>query len=109
MSWIKTKVQAFDDVLSATVESIAVNGEDVEVTRTFTYFGSVILSSTYFELEVNRRLRRAWSAMHSLDQAVWRCRYLCKRTKVRVFRSLVLPVLLYSCETWTLTAELRRD
>ena len=30
------------------------------------------------------------------------------RTKVRVFRSLVLPVLLYGCETWTLTRDLRR-
>jgi len=28
--------------------------------------------------------------------------------KVRVFRSLVLPVLLYGCETWTLTRDLRR-
>ena len=33
---------------------------------------------------------------------------LCGRTKVRVFRSLVLPVLLYGCETWTLTKDLRR-
>ena len=70
--------------------------------------GSVIHSSTSCELEVNRRLGRAWSAMNSLDAGVWRCRYLCKKTKVRVFRSLVLPVLLYSCETWTLTGELRR-
>ena len=29
------------------------------------------------------------------------------RTKVRVFGSLVLPVLLYGCETWTLTKDLR--
>uniref|UniRef100_A0A8C4Q5Z7 Endonuclease-reverse transcriptase n=1 Tax=Eptatretus burgeri TaxID=7764 RepID=A0A8C4Q5Z7_EPTBU len=46
--------------------------------------------------------------MDSLDHGVWRCRYLCGRTKVRVFRSLVLPVLLYACETWTLTKDLRR-
>ena len=39
---------------------------------------------------------------------MWRCRSLCGRTKVRVFRSLVLPVLLYGCETWTLTKDLRR-
>ena len=39
---------------------------------------------------------------------MWRCRYLCRRTKVRDFRSLVLPVLLYGCETWTLTRDLRR-
>ena len=37
---------------------------------------------------------------------MWDSRYLCKGTKVRVFRSLVLPVLLYSSETWTLDARL---
>ena len=46
--------------------------------------------------------------MDSLDHGVWRCQYLCRRTKVRVFRSLVLPVLLYGCETWTLTRDLRQ-
>ena len=45
--------------------------------------------------------------MDSLDNGVWRCQYLCGRMKVRVFRSLVLPVLLYGCETWTLTRDLR--
>ena len=45
--------------------------------------------------------------MDSLDHGVWRCRYLCGRTKVRVFRSLMLPVLLSGCETWTLTKDLR--
>ena len=33
---------------------------------------------------------------------------LCRRTKVRVFRCLVLLVLLYGCETWTVTRDLRR-
>ena len=46
--------------------------------------------------------------MNSLDHGVRHCQYLCGRTKVRAFRSLVLPVLLYGCETWTLTKDLRR-
>ena len=37
----------------------------------------------------------------------YHCRYLCRRMKVRVFRSFVLSVLLYGCETWTLTRDLR--
>ena len=45
--------------------------------------------------------------MDSLDHWVWCGRYLCRRTNVRVFRWLVLPVLLYGCETWTLTRYLR--
>ncbi|KAG2462415.1 RASF8 protein, partial [Polypterus senegalus] len=39
---------------------------------------------------------------------MWRSRYLYKRTKVQVFRVLVLPVLLCGCETWTLSSDLRR-
>ncbi len=46
--------------------------------------------------------------MNSLDMSIWRCQYLCRRTKFRIFKSLVLPVLLYGCETWTLTRSLER-
>ena len=46
--------------------------------------------------------------MDSLNTSIWRCRYLCRRTKIRIFRSLVLPVLLYGCETWTLNGDLER-
>ena len=49
----------------------------------------------------------AWGVMHSLDLGVWRCRYLCSRMKALVFRSLLLPVLLYGCVTSTLTSDLR--
>ncbi len=34
--------------------------------------------------------------------------YLCRRTKTRVFKSLVLPVLRYGCDTWTLSSDLER-
>ena len=69
---------------------------------------AVIFPSAVCEPEVNRCLGRAKGVMYSLDRGVWRCRYLCGRTKVRVFMSLVLPVFLFGCETWTLTRDLRR-
>ena len=47
VSWMKTKVQAFGDILDATVESIPVNGENVEVTQTFTYLGSDGVNNDY--------------------------------------------------------------
>ena len=93
--------------MDAAVLSVSVCGEDVEVVERFTYLGSDIPVSAGCESEVNRRLGQAWGVMNSLDNGVWRCRYLCGRTKVRVFSSLVPPVLLYGCETWTLTKDLR--
>ena len=103
------KIQAFNDILDAAVETVSVLGENVDVTERFTYLGSDIHASASCEPEVRRRLGRARGAFESLDQGVWHSRYLCKRTKVRVFRALVLPVLLYGCETWTLTIDLRRS
>ena len=90
------------------VLSVPACGEHVEVVERFTSLGSDIHVSAGCESEVNRRLGWAWGVMDSLDNGVWRCQYLCGRPKVRVFRSLVLPVLLYGCETWTLTKNLRR-
>ena len=102
VSRVKTKIQAFNDILDAAVLSLPVCGEDVEVMERFTNLGSDIHVSAACESEVNRHLGRAWGVVDSLENGVWRCRYLCGRPKVRVFRSLVLAVLLYGCETWTL-------
>ena len=108
VSWVKTKIQAFGDILDAATESLPVAGENVDVVETFTYLGSVVHRSASCEAEVNRRLGLAMGVMNSLDKSVWRSRHLSRRTKVRVFRSLVMSVLLYSCEAWTLTDGLRR-
>jgi len=94
-------------ILDASILSIPVCGKDVEVTERFTYLGSDIHVSTGCESEVNRCLGRAWGVMDLLDRGVWPCQHLCRATKVRVFRFFVLPVLLCSCEAWTLTRDLR--
>ena len=107
VSWIKTKIQVFGGSLEDALQSVPVCGGNVELVDRFTYLGSDVHFSAGCLQEVNRRIGKACGVMDSLDRSVWRSRYLSKRTKIRVFRSLVLPVLLYGCETWTLTGDLR--
>jgi len=80
VSLVKTKIQAFNDILLAAILSGPVCGEDVEVTERFTCLRSDIHGSAGCEPEVNRCLCR--EVMDSLDHGVWHCRYLCRRTKV---------------------------
>ena len=108
VSWVKTKIQVFNDSLGVAGQSVPVCGESVELVDRFTYLGSDIHISASCCHEVNKRIGRACGVMDSLDRSVWRSRYLCKRTKIRVFRCLVMPVLLYGCEAWTLTGDLGR-
>ena len=51
--WVKTKIQAFNDILDAAILSLPICGEDVEVTERFTYIGSDIHVSAGCEPEVN--------------------------------------------------------
>ena len=108
VSWIKTKIQVFGNLLDEAVSSVQVCAESVDILDSFTYLGSVVHNDGGSSHEVLRRIGKAHGVMDSLNSSIWRCRYLCKRTKIRVFEALVLPVLLYGCETWTLNANLRR-
>ena len=56
VSWVKTKIQAFTDILDAAFLSVSVCGDDVEVTERFTHLGSDIHVSAGCEPEVNRPL-----------------------------------------------------
>ena len=82
VSWVKTKIQAFNDIVDAVNLSVPVYSEDVEVTWRFTYLGSDIHVPADCEPEVNRRLSQTWVVMDSLDHGVWRCRYMCGRAKI---------------------------
>ena len=82
VSSVKTKIQAFNDVLDAAILSLPACGEDLEVTERFPNLGSDFHVSAGCKPEVNRCLGRAWGVMDSLDLGVCRCRYQCWRTKV---------------------------
>ncbi|KAG0729698.1 Retrovirus-related Pol polyprotein from type-1 retrotransposable element R2 [Chionoecetes opilio] len=108
VSWLKTKVQVFGDLLDEAVQSVHACGEDIEILESFTYLGSSVHNDGGSRQEVLRRIGLAHGVMDSLSGSIWRCRYLCRRTKIRIFKSLVIPVLLYGCETWTLNNDLKR-
>lgn len=83
-------------------------GEDTDISETFTYLGSVVHNNGGSQHEVLRRIGLAHGVMDSLHVNIWSCRYLRRQTKIWLFKLLVIPVLLYGCETWTLNTDLKR-
>jgi len=71
-------------------------------TDRFTFLGSDISSCGRSTLEMFRRIGHASSVMGQLT-SVWRQSRLSLRTKLRLYTALVVSVLLYGAETWTLT------
>ena len=70
VSWVKTKIQAFNVIMDAAILSVPVCDVDVEVMETFTYLGSDIHVSAGCEPEVNRRLGWGWVVMDELDHGM---------------------------------------
>ena len=55
-SWVKTKIQAFNDILDAAILSVPICGEDVEVVERFTYLAVIFMSL----LPVSQRSTDVW-------------------------------------------------
>jgi hypothetical protein len=56
--------------------------------------------------EIKRKLNSGNACYHSV-QNIPSSRLLSKNVKVRIYKTIILPVVLYGCETWYLT--LRED
>jgi hypothetical protein len=52
--------------------------------------------------EVTRRLNSGNACYHSV-QNLLSSRLLSKNLKIRIYKTIILPVVLYGCETWSLT------
>jgi hypothetical protein len=52
--------------------------------------------------EIKRRLHSGNACYHSV-QNLLSSRLLSKYVKVRLYKTIILPVVLYGCETWSLT------
>ena len=81
--------------------TITVNGEKLAATEKFVYLGSTLSRSVNIDEEVAFRIARASAAFGRLKDNVWERRGLSLKTKLKVYNAIVLPSLLYACETWT--------
>ena len=100
VSWLKTKVQNIGSGPPAS--DLSVLGHTVSGVERFTYLGSEINSVSGSRSEQQRRIGIASGTMRRLSR-IWRQRQLSLSTKLRLYTTLVLPVLLYASETWTMT------
>ncbi|KAL8590540.1 hypothetical protein ACOMHN_010976 [Nucella lapillus] len=80
---------------------ITVNGQTLQAVETFTYLGSTLSRNANIDAETNNRISKASSAFGRLREKVWERRGISLKTKLKVYRAVVLTTLLYGCETWT--------
>ena len=86
---------------SGPITSWQVEGENMEVVTGFLFLGSKITTDGDCSHEIRRCLLLARKAMTNLD-SVLKSRDISLPTKVRIVKTMVFPVLMYRCESWTI-------
>ena len=99
-SWPKTKLQSVGSDSGRDLLNVVVDGNPVDLVESFTYLGSIQTSDGYCRSDITRRIGLESSAMSSLSD-IWNTKHVSIQTKVRVYQTLVLSVLLYASETCT--------
>jgi hypothetical protein len=66
------------------------------------YLGATVTNQNLIQEEIRRRLNSGNACYHSV-QNLLPSRLLSKNLKIRIYKMIILPVVLYGCETWSLT------
>ncbi|CAH8492886.1 unnamed protein product [Dicrocoelium dendriticum] len=98
--------QPSPEVQSSILPQISIGAEVLETTSRFCYLGSVMSTDQQLHVELRIRVSKAAVAFGKLEYRVWNNHQLSIGTKLMVYKSMVLSVLLYGSETWTMY---RRD
>ncbi|KAJ4437185.1 hypothetical protein ANN_17320 [Periplaneta americana] len=75
------------------------SSEEVEK---FKYLGATVTNINDTREEIKRRINMGNACYYSVEKLL-SSSLLSKNLKVRIYKTVILPVLLYGCETWTLT------
>nr|VZI48834.1 unnamed protein product [Spirometra erinaceieuropaei] len=80
---------------------ISVKGTQLQVVENFPYLGSTLSRNTKIDDEVASRTSKASQAFGRLQSTVWNRHGLQLSTKLKMYKAVILPTLIYGAETWT--------
>ena len=98
---LKLNIQKTKMMASGPNTSWQIDGEAVEIMADFTFLGSKITADGECSHEIKRCLLLGKKVMTNLD-SILKSRDITLPTKVCLVKTMVFPVVMYRCESWTI-------
>ena len=97
---LKLNIQKTKIMASGPITSWEIDGETVETVSDFILGGSKITADGDCSHEIKRHVLLGRKVMTNLD-SIFKSRDITLPTKVHLVKTLVFPVVMYGCESWT--------
>jgi hypothetical protein len=82
-------------------QSIKIGNSSFESVEKFKYLGTTFTDQNCVHEEIKSRLTTGNGCYHAV-QSLLSSRLLSRNVRVKIYKTIILPVVLYGCETWSL-------
>jgi len=99
----KTKYMAMSrDQNSARSHNRKIDSISYAGVEEFKYLGTTLTNQNSIQEEIKRTLKSGNACYHSVQKILFSS-FPSKNVKIKIYRTIILLVVLYGCETWSLT------
>jgi len=84
------------------IQSVRIDNSTFERVKEFKYLGTTLINQNSIPEEIKSKLRSGNACYRSV-QNLLSSRLLFKNIKIKIYRTVILPFILYGRETWSLT------
>ena len=99
---MKLNIQETKVMASGPITSWQIDGETMQTMTDFIFLCSRITADDDCSHEIKRLLLLGKKAMKNLADSILKSRDITLPTKVRIIKTMVFPLVMYGCKSWTM-------
>jgi len=88
------------------MDGIDITQTHLEHVKSFKYLGLIVKGNNSIEEEIKGRISLGNKAFYA-NEDLFKSKLLTKNSKLRMYKTLVRPVVTYACETWVLKENIK--
>ena len=89
------------------IHNMRTDNSNFESVEEFKYLGITSTNQNSIAEEIKSRMRSGNACYRSVQKPL-SSRLLSKNLKIKIYRTIILPVIFYACEAWSLTLQEKR-